>query len=357
MSFDELNFTSSPNFRFQEVVSNKKDCLSTTYQFDCFQDKSGKTILIAPYFDIDDVLGQDHHISLINLKNNKVEKELKGHKDRVTIVRYFQNTETKNDYFISADRSYSVIVWDLSNDCNIIFEKELKYEGFINCALLMFIKNNMYAVVSSIGANNSTKIIDVNDKNFVREIESSKNIIMFFLEHWVNKNQEDEDKKNVIIQCGKNKIILTEFPSNNTYYVDDTDEKNPFILGGIVFKNNDRDLFAFSSSYGLIKIIDLENKTSVKSIQLEKVQLYSFVRWNERYLLINDCLQRRIIVIDVLDDYKIKSKVLCPEMNFDRFIKKIEHPIYGESILSIGIDWRIKLFVTRDIMKPKTKNS
>ena len=272
-------------------------------------------------------------------------------------MRYFQNPETKNDYFISADRSHKVIVWDLSNDCNKIFEKEVKFEGPINCALLMFIKNNMYVVVSSLGANNSTKIIDVNDKNFVREIESSKNIIMFFLEHWVNKNQEDEDKKNIIIQCGKNKILFTEFPSNNTYNVVDTNENNPFILGGIVFKNNDRDMFAFSASYGLIQIIDLENKNIVKTIQLKNVQLYSFVRWNERYLLINDCLQRRIIVIDVLDDYKIKSKVLCPEQNFDRFIKKINHPLYGESILSIGIDWKIKLFVNRDVMKPITKNS
>lgn len=38
-------------------------------------------------------------------------------------------------------------------------------------------------------------------------------------------------------------------------------------------------------------------------------------------------------------------------MYFDRFIKKIEHPIYGESILSVGIDWKIRLFVNRNITK------
>ena len=52
------------------------------------------------------------------------------------------------------------------------------------------------------------------------------------------------------------------------------------------------------------------------------------------------------------DNYKIKSKVLCPEFFFDRFIKKVDHPLYGESILSVGIDWKIKLFVNRNISRP-----
>ena len=58
------------------------------------------------------------------------------------------------------------------------------------------------------------------------------------------------------------------------------------------------------------------------------------------------------------DDYAIKSKVLCPEFYFDRFIKKVDHPKYGESILSVGIDWKIKLFVNRNIVRlPETKQS
>ena len=31
-------------------------------------------------------------------------------------------------------------------------------------------------------------------------------------------------------------------------------------------------------------------------------------------------------------------------MYFDRFIEKVEHPLYGESILSIGLDGKIRLF-------------
>ena len=110
-------------------------------------------------------------------------------------------------------------------------------------------------------------------------------------------------------------------------------------------------MFACSATYGLVLVVDLETKTKVKEILMDDVHLYSFVRWNDHYLLLNDCLQRRVIVFDMLNDYKIKSKVLCPEMYFERFIKKVNHPKYGESLLSVGIDWTIKLFVNRNIIK------
>ena len=36
-------------------------------------------------------------------------------------------------------------------------------------------------------------------------------------------------------------------------------------------------------------------------------------------------------------------------MFYDKFIKKVNHPVYGESLLSIGVDWRIKLWVNRNV--------
>ena len=53
---------------------------------------------------------------------------------------------------------------------------------------------------------------------------------------------------------------------------------------------------------------------------------------NDQYVLLNDCLQRRILVLDINDKFNIKSKVLCPKMYFDRFMKKEDHPLYRESI-------------------------
>ena len=51
MSLETIN---KPNFKFKEYISEKADCLGSSYQFDCYKDKNGEVILISPYFD-------DHH--------------------------------------------------------------------------------------------------------------------------------------------------------------------------------------------------------------------------------------------------------------------------------------------------------
>ena len=72
-------------------------------------------------------------------------------------------------------------------------------------------------------------------------------------------------------------------------------------------------------------------------------------------MLLYEALQRRVLVLDMDNEYKIVSKVLLPEMYFDRFIRKVDHPKYGESILSVGIDWKVKLYTNRNIMKEEEK--
>ena len=39
----------------------------------------------------------------------------------------------------------------------------------------------------------------------------------------------------------------------------------------------------------------------------------------------------------------------------NRFIRKVDHPVYGESILSVGIDWKVKLYTNRNIIKEDKK--
>ena len=65
-------------------------------------------------------------------------------------------------------------------------------------------------------------------------------------------------------------------------------------------------------------------------IILEDVFLHSFVRWKDNYLFILDTSNKQIIVFDINDnDFNIKKEISCPEMYFCRFIKKVDHPLYG----------------------------
>ena len=119
----------------------------------------------------------------------------------------------------------------------------------------------------------------------------------------------------------------------------------------MVFKKGDKDLLITSATRGLIKVIDLKDKKEIYSKEYADVFFYNFIRWNDQYILLYEAMQRRILVLDVYNEYKIVSKVLCPEMYYDRFLRKVDHPKYGESILSVGIDWKVKLYTNRNIIK------
>ena len=231
---------------------------------------------------------------------------------------------------------------------------KLDYDAFIYSCLLIFDEDQdrMFAVASSVSQTNITKIVDCQTKN-ISEIQDTKDTNVYYLDCWKNTNPQDNSENYIIIQCGKGKIIMTTFPGKKNYHVVETGENNPYVSGGLVFKNKDKELFAASSTYGMVQIINLETKETEFSIKLDDVHLYSFTKWNDYYLLLGDCLQKRIIVFDLEDGYQIKSKVLCPEMHFEKFIKKVEHPKYGESILTVGIDFKIKLFINRNIIKDK----
>ena len=354
MSFNEVCFKTNPNFRFQEIVTDKSDALSNACIFDVFKDKDKNIILIAPFFDPVNIMKQDYHVSLIDLKDNKEIRKLEGHNDRILTCRYFKDPSSENDYIISADRKSKVIVWDISNDFNKKLDIDLEYEAFIYSCLLIFDENQnrMLAVASSISSNNITKVIDCQTRT-IEEIQESRDTNVYYLDCWKNTKPQDNTDTFIIIQCGKGKIIMSTFPGKQSYHVVETGENNPYVSGGLVFKNKDKELFAASSTYGMVQIINLETKKTEFSIKLDDVHLYSFTKWNDYYLLLIDCLQKRIIVFDLEDGYQIKSKVLCPEMHFEKFIKKVEHPKYGESILSVGIDFKIKLFINRNIIKNK----
>ena len=346
MSFDELNFTASPNFKFKEYIKEKTECLGSTFTFDCYKGDNGEIYLISPYFDVQKISEQEHHISIINIKDHKNEMVLIGHKDRVITARYFQNPDKKNHYLISADRKGHVIVWDLTQKGKIIYEETFTYDSFIYSVLLMFEETDIiYAVISTL-ANGKTWVVNIKEKDNKKELKDSNDLNVYFLCYWWDEKKKDHN----IISCGKGKIVIDEFKSG-VQKVFHTDDKHPNNLGAMVFKKDGKNFLITSSTYGLIKVFDLEKKTELYSKNFEEVFFYSFVKWNDQYILLNDCLQRRILVLDINDNFNVKSKVLCPKMYFDRFMRKIDHPLYGESILTVGIDWKIKLFIKRNIRK------
>lgn len=376
MSFEKISFHSNPNFKFQEYPSELCECLGTTYTYDVYKNKEGKTILITPYWNInkqcntegDPTIGLEnyHYIKLIDLETNQEIKKLVGHKDRVVTCRFFEDPFNGKQYLISADRKYRVIVWDLTENGKIVLDKlvEEKYDNFIYSVMMIFEKDKIYAVTSTLG-NGDTCVYTIGSDQPTKKLKETKDLNIYYLDYYFE--EEDENKKNEhhIIQCGKSNILVSQLNEGTNYVVKVEKEDYANILCGMVFKKDNKDLFIYSATRGLIQIIDLKEKEEGKRVVFSKefndVFFYNFVYWNEKYILLYEALQRRIFVLNVKKevnaknevnyDIEVLSKVLCPEMYFDRFIKKVDHPKYGESLLSVGIDWKVKLYVNRNIVK------
>jgi hypothetical protein len=350
MSFDKEMFKSNPNFKFKEVIRDLAECLGNSCQVETYKDKNEDTILVYAHFDIVHPLEDTHDLTFINLATNQEIKKI-PQKDRVMCIRYFQNSIDKKRYLTSTDRKQHLNVYDLDDDYKCILEVETKFELFIYSTVLIFEGPKKWVVCSSIGSNNITRVYDIDTKE-PKDLSSTKELTVFYLDYWYNQKGEENEKHN-IIQCCKNKLVITSYPADKNYFTNEFGEEEPYIQVGGYFEKNGQPHFICSSTYGLVRAFNLETKQQVAEFKYEhgKVHLYGgpIVWWNEHYLLLNDFQQRRFITFCIDDDFKVHGKILCPELENNKKIKKVKHPKYGECLITCGTDWKVKLFTNRDI--------
>ena len=71
--------------------------------------------------------------------------------------------------------------------------------------------------------------------------------------------------------------------------------------------------------------------------------LEHIIKWNNKYIIVADCWNKSFKIID-LEENKIISDIKGQHTDEVKCVKKINHPIYGESLLSTRDDNTIKLW-------------
>ena len=113
-----------------------------------------------------------------------------------------------------------------------------------------------------------TKVLDIQNTNNLIIIKNS-NFGIFLLLYWHNS----KNNRHNIIQCGKKKVLISEFPNNEIYHEFILEEKYPNSMGGIVFKYKEKDFLAVSATYGLIQLCHLEHK----QVFLNKIKRFIYI--------------------------------------------------------------------------------
>ena len=300
--------------------------------------KDNKEYLVSPN-------NNNYKLDVISLLENKITISLSGHNNHIRTIRYFINNINSEEYLISADNDIIVIIWEITYDFNMKFKINTNYSDNIYSCLLLFdlINENNYIVTSSYAQledndKSATKLYSLENGQLIKYIIYSNKSAVYYLLSWYNKN----NNKYYIIQFTF-KAILINSVVDDELYCELIQEPEDNHLSGFIYNLDNKDYLCSSSYNGYINIWDLFNKSIHKIISTNDCVLCHIIQWNNKYSIVADYDNKSFKIIDfekgqVVKDIKGEhtDKVPC--------IKKIYHPLYGESLLTSGQDNTIKLW-------------
>ena len=269
----------------------------------------------------------DYKLEIFSLLNKNKIKTVSGHGGEITVIRYFIKHKDKNEYLISGDKGNKVIIWDINDDYNIkqnlIIEPEYINMTITSC-LLIFPNYFEDIFITSYyrDLSGNIRIYSLNKKEIIRNIN---NRTTYYLLTWYNKI----NNKYYIIQFTKREILISDLFEEEIY--SKFFKKDTFkYLNGFIYYKDKNDYLCTLSSNNDIMIYDLYGKTTKNTIKCKTSKLNYIIDWNSSiFIFAHDGgiskLDLEKVALESIND-KQNQKLIC--------LKKIYHPIYGESIFS-----------------------
>ena len=300
--------------------------------------KDNKEYLVSPN-------NNNYKLDVISLLENKITISLSGHNNHIRTIRYFINNINSDEYLISADNDIIVIIWEITYNFNIKFKINTNYADNIYSCLLLFdlINENSYIVTSSYAQlddneKSATKLYSLESGQLIKYISYSNKNAIYYLLSWYNKN----NNKYYIIQFTF-KAILINAVLDDELYCELIQEPEDNHLSGFIYNVDNIDYLCSSSYNGYINLWDLFNKSIYKVINTNDCVLSNIIQWNNQYFIVADYDNKSFKIVDIEKEQIVKDisgqhtdKVPC--------VKKVYHPLYGESLLTAGQDNTIKLW-------------
>lgn len=335
------SFKTNPNFRFKEIII--KDNYDDYFISDSFE-------VYYSYQNYNELMvvsaNKDNDIRIMVLKTKKLIKVLRGHSALICHLRHFFNNKSKIDYLISIDDNKVLNVWDLSNNFKLKQTLNLNYKNIFS-AIMVFDYKNDYIITSTYNSQNLaedfTKIFNLENGNFIRNIKNTNINQTYYLLSWKNPI----NNKFYVIDFCKGKILINDINNEENSKVLNSSVNFEVALiyfyGSIIGQDN-TNLCAISEG-GYIHIWNLLNSDLINTFRINNGNLNSFLKWNDRYIIVSDEINKCFYIIDITINC-IVTKVTKHIQNFIKIFKKIKHPLYGECLLICNHAHQIQLWVT-----------
>ena len=330
-----IEFEKDPHdLKYKLDITNTNDSCGSSDIFEVFTSYIDKKVYIASK-------NVDFNIDIFTLVDNQKIKSLCGHHSSISTIRYFINNKDYNEYLISADHNYLVILWDITNNYNIKYKIETEYDEIIYSCLLVFpeINDDNFIVTSTISTSDEeeqslVKVYSLNTGEFVKYIDNNE---IYYLLSWYDKN----NNKYYIVQLSNKKIVINNLLEDQLY-CELKHIPEAYHNSGFIFSKDNNDYLCSSSTNGYINIWDLYKKNIFKSINTNNCYLMHIIQWNSQYIIVADYDNKCFKIINLENDniadigQQHTKEVVC--------IKKIYDDKNGELLLSASNDKTIKLW-------------
>ena len=330
-----IDFVMDPkDLKYIETITNK--CLKS-YTIDCLFDAytafDGNCYLASSH-------GSPFSIEIYNLSNNKLTATLSVLK-QIYIIRHYAQFTKRIDYLLTTTTEKSVKIYNLNTFTEYLTINNCYTGTYMYSALLLFddFNNKNYIVTSS--PNDFIKIWNFEGGKFVRNI-GSKTDYTYFINLWKNND------KYYIIDANADNVKIYGTEKENQLFGEYSGTERTWHMCAFVEKLNDIDTLFESDGKGDVRLWNLETHQLIKRIHCQGVSLRGLCLWNSKYILAASS-DKSFKILD-FENGELVASVSGQHYNSLCSIKKIMHPLYGESLLTGSIDGTIKLWVNKSLI-------
>jgi len=276
------------------------------------------------------------------IKDQKINEIKKAHKKYITNFTYNIDEKNKRDLILSISfDDNNIKLWKVKDfECLLNIEHANDY-GYLYSACFLSDSNQLYIISSNFGYSNELEPIKVFNiiGNKIKEINELKENVMY-----INSYYDKFLSINYIITGNNGYIISYNYSSNQLYHkYCNNDNRGHFSI--IIININEEIKLIESSCDGSIRIWDFHSGILLKKVKASNSGLNGISLWNEDFLFIG-CDDKYIKILDLKKMVIIKS--LIGHNNEVITIKKIIHPLFGECMISQGLEKdQIKLWVNK----------
>ena len=347
----------SPNFKFKEKINKTLECsYGICNTFDTFLSPKDH----QSYIIFSNKIELSVNIYIYSFSKKEIYKRLSPsvHLKELRLLKYFTNKSKKREFIISSDCDGILCIWNAQNNNFVLRHKITSYQNDIYSCLLIF-KNDVNFNIpddllvfgcESISEEEvyATKVYSLNKGNFLKNILFTNKERIRYLLMWQNK----KNNENYLICLAMDKILLINFLKNKKEKELTTNEKNTYNCGIIynekIDQQNEKSYLCCSSSTGHVIVFDLEKGIKTCDIFLKPCihRVYDILPWNEKYFIVADTLDNGFIVFGFKFGGKIVgiSNITGIDDDDIECIRKINHPEYGECIVTGSHKNNIKIF-------------